>query len=80
MWTLPHYCHSKLKGTFASNQWNAWEISIDGCENKLKAIWLKLGTRQGFPLFIYLFSIVFEFLARETTDGDQEDMNWKERN
>lgn len=30
----------------------------------LKAIPLKSGTRQGFPLSLYLFNIEFEVLAR----------------
>jgi hypothetical protein len=37
-------------------------IKVNG--EKLEAIPLKSGTRQGFPLFPYLFNIVLEFIAR----------------
>jgi hypothetical protein len=37
-------------------------IKLNG--EKLEAIPLKSGTRQGCPLFPYLFSIVLELLAR----------------
>ena len=37
-------------------------IKING--EKLEAIRLKSGTRQGYPLSLYLFSIVLEVLAR----------------
>jgi hypothetical protein len=37
-------------------------IKVNG--EKLEAIPLKSGTRQGFPLYPYLFNIVFEVLAR----------------
>jgi hypothetical protein len=37
-------------------------IKLNG--EKLEAITLKSGTRQGFPLSLYLFNIVLEVLAR----------------
>jgi hypothetical protein len=38
------------------------KVKVNG--EKLEAIPLKSGTRQGFPLFLYLFNIVLEVLAR----------------
>ena len=38
-------------------------IKLNG--EKLEAITLKSGTRQGCPLFPYLFNIVLKVLARE---------------
>jgi hypothetical protein len=38
-------------------------IKLNG--EKLKTIVLKVGTRQGYPLFPYVFSIVLEVLGRE---------------
>jgi hypothetical protein len=37
-------------------------IKVNG--EKLEAILQKSGTRQGFPLYPYLFNIVLEVLAR----------------
>jgi hypothetical protein len=37
-------------------------IKLNG--EKLEAITLKSGSRQGCPFFLYLFKIVLEFLAR----------------
>jgi hypothetical protein len=52
-------------------------IKLNG--EKLEAIPLKAGARQGCPLSPKLFSILLEFLARakSTIIGDQGDINWK---
>ena len=53
-------------------------IKLNG--KKLEAILLKSGTRQVCPLSPYLFNIVLEILAsNSTTKGDQGDTNWKGR-
>ena len=44
------------------NKPTATNIKLNG--EKLKAILLKSGTRQGCPLSLYLFNIVLELLAR----------------
>ena len=47
---------------------------------KLKAIPLKLGLRQGWPLSPYLVNIVLEVLDRRIRElKDQGDKNWKRR-
>jgi hypothetical protein len=46
---------------------------------KLEAIPLKSGIRQGCPLGSYLFNIVLKYLAKAITKGDQGDKNWKGR-
>ena len=47
-------------------------IKVNG--EKLKAIPLKSGTRQGWPLFPYLFNIVLEVLARAIQQ--QKQIKW----
>ena len=54
-------------------------IKLNG--EKLEAIPLKSGTRQGCPLSSYLFKIVLEILARiiRQQKGGQRYTNWKGR-
>jgi hypothetical protein len=53
-------------------------IKLNG--EKLKAIPLKSGTRQGCPLSPYLFnSTLSPSQSNSTTKGDQGDTNWKGR-
>ena len=55
-------------------------IKLNG--DKLKAITLKLGTRQSCPLSPYLLgNYIWSFIeCKKTTKGDEGDTNWKERN
>jgi hypothetical protein len=53
-------CHPALVGICHSKQ--VANIKLNG--EKLEAIPLKSGTRQGYPISPYLFNIVFEVLAR----------------
>jgi len=51
-------------------------IKLNG--EKLEAIPLKSETCQGCLLFLYLFNVVLEELARtKRQEGDQGDINWK---
>ena len=52
-------------------------IKLNG--EKLEAITLKSGNRQGCPTSPYLFNLVLEILARAIRQkkGDQGDTNWK---
>ena len=54
-------------------------IKVNG--EKLEAIPLKSGTRQGCPLSLYLFNIVLEVLARAIRQQKEikGDTNWKRR-
>jgi hypothetical protein len=54
-------------------------IKLNG--DKLEAIPLKSGTRQGWPLSPYLFNILLEVIDRSNRQqkGDQRDINWKGR-
>jgi hypothetical protein len=54
-------------------------IKVNG--EKLEAIPLKSGNRQGGPLSPYIFNIVREIQDRtiRKTKGGQGDTNWKER-
>ena len=54
------------------------KIKLNG--EKLEAIPLKSGTRQGFPISPYLFNILLEVLARAIRQQkDLGDTNWKGR-
>jgi hypothetical protein len=64
-----------IKGIYSKPVAN---IKLNG--EKLEAILLKSGTRQGCPLLPYLLNIVAEFLTIAIRQQkDQGDRNWKGR-
>ena len=64
--TLPSPYLSILQGIYLNRikaVYNNFVTRINLSEEKIKAIPLNPGTRQGYPLFPYLFNIALEVLA-----------------
>jgi hypothetical protein len=68
---------SGIQGPYLKAIYSKPVVNIKVNGEKLEAIPLKSGTRQGCPLFPYIVNIVFEVLARAIRQ--QKDTNWKGR-